>query len=452
MAGDGQTQSQLRKACIIGAGSSGIAACKVLQERGIPYDCFEIGSGIGGMWRYENDNGRSSAYKSLHINTSRDTMAYSDFPLPRDWPPFPDHSKILQYFESYVDHFGFRESITFRTKVENVVPVDDGDWDVTVIGPDGQSRTNRYGAVLVANGHHWSPRLPDYPGEFHGQQLHSHDYRTPEMFVGKRTLVVGFGNSACDIACEASRIGDATFLSMRRGAHVIPKYMFGWPMDVILPKFIWRLLPWWMIRPIFGFGLWQARGHLSWYGLPEPDHRVLQEHPTVSADLFNVIGHGYLKTKPNIQELRGDSVKFVDGSDEKMDIIIWSTGYDISFPFFDRDIVDPLNNEVSLYQRVVHPNYSNLFFIGLVQPWGAIMPLAESQSQWVAELLTGKSGLPNRETMLAEIQRYRIGVAKRYTKSPRHTIQVDFYPYQDVLTKTTRRGRAWPKKPLNPIM
>jgi hypothetical protein len=437
-----------RKACIIGAGSSGIAAAKTLRERGIPYDCFEIGSGIGGMWRYNNDNGRSSAYKSLHINTSRDTMAFSDFPLPRDWVPFPDHVHVLKYFESYVDHFGFRDTITFRTSVEKVEPVGDGNWDVTVIGPDGQSRTNRYGAVLVANGHHWNPRTVTYPGTFLGQQMHSHDYRTPELFVGQRVLVVGFGNSSCDIACESSRVADATFFSVRRGAHVIPKYMFGWAMDTILPEFIWSFLPWWAIRPIFAAGLWWARGRMSWYGLPEPEHGVLQEHPTISADLFNVIGHGNLKVKPNVQELCGDRVKFVDGSVEKIDVIVWCTGYNISFPFLDRQIIDPLNNQVSLYQQVVHPDQPGLYFIGLVQPWGAIMPLAEAQAKWVAELLCGRSGLPPRDQMLAEIQRHRAKLVARYTQSDRHTIQVDFFPYQRLLAKTTRRGRRWPKRPL----
>ena len=443
------SNGSLRKACIIGAGSSGIAAAKTLRERGIPYDCFEMGSGIGGMWRYNNDNGRSSAYRSLHINTSRDTMAYSDFPLPSEWVPFPSHDLVLKYFESYVDHFGFRDTITFRTKVEQVVPVGNGDWDVTVVGPDGQPRTNRYGAVLVANGHHWNPRTVTYPGEFHGQQMHSHHYRTPELVVGKRVLVVGFGNSSCDIACESSRIADATFMSVRRGAHVIPKYMFGWAMDTILPSCLWSFLPWWMIRPIFAAGLWWARGKMSWYGLPEPEHRVLQEHPTISADLFNVIGHGYLKIKPNVQELCGDSVKFVDGSLEKIDLIVWCTGYNITFPFFDNAIIDPLNNEVSLYQQVVHPNHPGLYFVGLVQPWGAIMPLAEAQAKWVADVLTGASGLPPREQMLAEIQQHRAEVAARYTKSVRHTIQVDFYPYQRLLKKTSRRGRHWPKHPLN---
>lgn len=437
-----------RRACIIGAGSSGIAACKTLRQRGIPYDCFELGSGIGGMWRYDNDNGRSSAYRSLHINTSRDTMAYSDFPLPREWPPFPDHSKVLQYFESYVDHFGFRGSITFRTKVEQVQPAGHGEWDVTVTGPDGHSRTNRYGAVLVANGHHWSPRTVTYPGKFSGQQMHSHYYREPSPFIGQRVLVVGFGNSSCDIACELSR-QTPTFMSIRRGAHVIPKYMFGWAMDTILPKAIWRFLPWWAIRPIFSAGLWWARGKMSWYGLPEPEHRVLQEHPTISADLFNVIGHGYLTVKPNVQELCGDSVKFVDGSSEKIDVIIWCTGYNIAFPFLDRSIIDPLNNDVSLYQQVVHPDQPGLFFIGLVQPWGAIMPLAEAQSKWVADILSGTSGLPPREAMQVEIDRHRRHMERRYTKSTRHTIQVDFHPYQNLLAKTSRRGRSWPKRPLN---
>lgn len=437
-----------RKACIIGAGSSGIAACKTLHERGIPYDCFELGSGIGGMWRYQNDNGLSSAYKSLHINTSRDTMAYSDYPLPRDWPPFPDHGKVLQYFESYVDHFGFRDTITFRTKVEQVTAVGNGDWDVTVVGPDGQRRTNRYGAVLVANGHHWNPRLPSFPGEFHGQQLHSHDYREPSMFVGKRVLVVGFGNSSCDIACESSRVAEAAFMSVRRGAHVIPKYIFGWPMDTILPPFIWRWLPWWAIRPIFGAGLWIARGSMSWYGIPEPEHHVLQEHPTISADIFNVIGHGYLKIKPNLQELCGGSVRFVDGTVEKIDIIVWCTGYNITFPFLDKSVLDPMNNEVLLYQQVVHPDQPGLYFIGLVQPWGAIMPLAEAQAIWVADILKGNAGLPNRETMIVETKQHRASVEKRYTKSSRHTIQVDFYPYRNLLAKMSRLGKRWGKRPL----
>jgi dimethylaniline monooxygenase (N-oxide forming) len=102
--------------CIIGAGSSGIAAAQVLHARGIAFDCFELGSGVGGNWRYENDNGLSSAYRSLHINTSRQLMEYRTHPMPDDLPDYPSHWQIARYFDDYVDHFGFRDKISFRTE------------------------------------------------------------------------------------------------------------------------------------------------------------------------------------------------------------------------------------------------------------------------------------------------------------------------------------------------
>ena len=112
--------------CIIGAGSSGITAAQVLQARGVPFDCFEAGSGIGGNWRYDNDNEMSSAYESLHINTSRQMMEYAAYPMPESLPDYPDHRQIAQYFDDFVDHFGLREKITFRTEVTKVEPRSSG--------------------------------------------------------------------------------------------------------------------------------------------------------------------------------------------------------------------------------------------------------------------------------------------------------------------------------------
>lgn len=437
------------KACVIGAGSSGIACAKVLHKRGIPFDCFEMGSGIGGMWRYNNDSGTSSAYRSLHINTSRDTMAYSDFPMPKDCPPFPDHSLIMKYFEAYVDHFGFRDKLTFRHRVEKVEPVGDGTHLVTVVGPDGERRTNRYGAVLVANGHHIDPRYPNFPGEFTGRTVHSHYYRTSDGYEDQRVLVVGLGNSACDISCETARVAKTVAISTRRGAHIIPKYLFGFPMDTILPAFLWRYVPYWILGPFVGAILYLCRGRHSWYGLPNPKHRYLHEHPTISGDILNMLGHGYLRVKPDLRELAGKTVKFVDGTEEEFDVIVWCTGYHITFPFFDKSVMNAEENEVRLYKNVVHPDQPNLYFIGLVQPWGAIMPLAEQQSEWMADVLEGKTGLPDRQTMLHEIQADREKIARRYTHSARHTIQVDFYPYERLLKKLRRRGRSWPRRPLH---
>ncbi len=424
------------RVCIIGAGSSGIVAAKVLQEQGVPYDCFEKGSGIGGNWRYQNDNGMSAAYKSLHINTSKTRMAYSDFPMPEDYPDYCHHSQILEYFESYVDHFGVRPHIRFRTAVEDVAPAAGGGWRVTLEG--GEQR--EYRAVLVANGHHWSPKSASFPGHFDGRALHSHDYKTPAGLEGKNVLVVGIGNSGVDIACESSRVAARTFLSTRRSAHILPKYAFGRPIDTFTTPAGSRL-PLAIQRLFFTLILKITRGPQTTFGVPDPKHNILQAHPTISAELLHLAGHGKLHMKPDIEELRGDAVRFADGSEEKIDVVIYATGYKISFPFFRPEVLAAPENELRLYHHVVHPRLAGLYFLGLIQPLGAIMPLAEAQSKWIARLLTGSCALPDPETMERACDAEREAMRRRYVTSTRHTIQVDFFPYLAQLEKETRRAR-----------
>ncbi|MFO0808920.1 MAG: NAD(P)-binding domain-containing protein [Gemmataceae bacterium] len=431
----------MTKVCIIGAGSSGIVAAKTLHERGIPFDCFEKGSGVGGLWRYENDNGVAVAYQSLHINTSRHKMQFSDFPMPSHYPDFPHHTQIAQYFDSYVDHFGCRDRITFQTAVQHVQPLADGTFQVHTADRTGQRRSGEYRAVLVANGHHWHPRLPTVPGHFSGQTLHASRYRSPNDMVGKRVLVVGLGNSGCDIACEVSRVAERTFLAVRRGAHIIPKYLFGKTLDRLAPPWMWRYLPFGVFQWLFGTALRLAQGRLTKFRLPQPAHHVLEQHPTISSDLLNLIGHGQIQVKPNVKALAGSQVCFEDDSVEPVDVIVYATGYDIKMPFLDPQVFDTAENEVRLYKLVAHPQYRGLYFIGLVQPWGAIMPLAEEQSRWVADLLDGTCHLPSPAEMQGRIERDQAKMRKRYTASPRHTIQVDFYPYLDDLRRERRRCR-----------
>ena len=429
------------RVCIIGAGSSGIASCQVLQARGVPFDCFEKGSTVGGNWRYLNDNGMSAAYESLFINTSRRRMEYSTFPMPDDYPDYPHHTQIAQYFDDFVDHFGFREEIRFNTEITSVSPADEGGWDVET--DDGEER--RYAAVLVANGHHWNPRWPEFPGEFSGEAIHAHSYTNWRGFEDKRVLVLGIGNSACDIACETSRVSDMTFLAMRRGAYVIPKYLKGKPTDELGSDLTSRL-PLAIQRTMYEQLLKTAQGEMEDYGLPKPDHKILEAHPTVSAELVQRIGHGRVKPKPNIERLEGDYVRFVDGSRERIDRIVYCTGYKITFPFFSPDLLDAHDNRLPLYRRVVHPRLDGLYLIGLVQPLGAIMPLAEAQSEWVADLLQGRVGLPLRPEMEEVIRREDERMRSRYVASPRHTIQVDFFPYLRTIQRERRRGGAGRKR------
>lgn len=428
------------RVCVIGAGSSGIAACQVLHERGIDFDCYETGSAVGGNWRYLNDNQMSSAYKSLHINTSRQIMEYACFPMNDEYPTYPNHVQIAHYFDTFVDHFGFRDRIQFQTSVTKVTPARTGGWDVTVRrrGSDEQT-TAHYGSVLVANGHHWDARLPEpaFPGAdtFTGTQLHSHDYKTFDGFEAKRVLVLGIGNSACDIAVETQKVSARTFLAMRRGAHVIPKYIFGIPTDHLTTSPIARVGWFPLRRAMLSATMFLARGNVTKYGLPKPDHKIASAHPTISDDLLTRLGHGDITVKANIERLDGDTVHFVDGTSEQIDVVVYCTGYKITFPFFDSTVIDAQDNEISLYHRVVDPEHDGLYFIGLVQPLGAIMPLAEAQSAWVADLLQGKATLPSGSQMRREIARYHQSLTKRYVASKRHTIQVDFLDHLAELNK-----------------
>jgi dimethylaniline monooxygenase (N-oxide forming) len=419
------------KVCIIGAGSSGIAAAQVLNARGIGFDCFEKGSAVGGNWRYENDNGMSSAYRSLHINTSRRVMAFRTFPMPDHYPDYPDHFQMAAYFDEYVDHFGLREKIRFRTEVLGVEPVD-GEWEVMIEGPDGHE-TNRYRAVLVANGHHWDPRWPEppFPGsdDFSGEQIHVHHYREADVLRGKRVLVLGIGNSATDIAVESSRIGDATFISMRRGAYVIPKYINGKPIDE-LSNPITSMLPLPVQRFFAARALGVAAGDMTAYGLPKPDHKLFEAHPTVSSELLPRLGHGDIRVKPNIDRFSDDrTIRFVDGSEEEIDLVVYCTGYKMTFPFFAEDVFSAPDNRLPLYRRVACVEQPGLHFIGFIQPLGPIMPLAEAQSEWVADLLGGRATLPPVGEMRKEIAAEEAKMRKRFVASKRHTVEVDFYPY-----------------------
>jgi cation diffusion facilitator CzcD-associated flavoprotein CzcO len=422
---------------LIGAGSSGIAVAKALHERGVPFDCFEASDRVGGNWVFGNRNGMSAAYRDLHINTSRDRMEYSDFPMPKDYPDYPHHSQIASYFDAYVDHFGFRDKIRFECKVERVVRREGGVYDVTT--DDGVTR--EYDVVLVANGHHWDPRWPEPAFEgadtFEGEQLHAHAYVDNSIFEGRNAVILGMGNSAMDIAVESSYVARNTYLAARRGAWIVPKYVFGRPTDQLKndPRIPFKIRQWFMHKVVASH-----TGDLTRYGLPQPDHKFGQAHPTVSGRILDRIQHGRVTPKPNIRRLDGRFVEFEDGSRVEADVVVYCTGYKITFPFFDEGFISAPDNHIELVRRVFHPELPDLMFIGLLQPLGAIMPLAEAQGQWLADYLKGEYALPPRVELDADIRADQEAMRKRYVASKRHTIQVDFDDYLFELDKERRAG------------
>ncbi|THA34577.1 monooxygenase [Streptomyces sp. A1277] len=451
----------MRRTCVIGAGPSGLAASKVLAARKVPFDCFEAGSQLGGLWRYGNDNGMSGVYASLHANISKESMSFSSLAMPEDGPVFPHHSKVLAYLEDYATTFDLHRHIAFGAEVTSVRPLDEGGWEV-VHRRRGDASTQAvprcYTDVVVANGHHWDPRLPDpaIPGTetFEGSAVHSHDYRSPEPYAGRRVLVIGMGNSGCEIAAEISRTAERTYLSARSPAHVFPKMLLGRPADHLvrsppaaLPRFI--------KGPAMALLLRLTRGAPAHYGLAEPAHGPLAAHPSTSDELLVQLARGAVTPKPGVSLFGRDTATFTDGSRESVDAVVYATGYSISFPFLSPSVFAAPSGRTELYLRTVPPRLAGLYFMGLAQPSGVAFPLLEPQAEWIADLIEGTVALPTPEEMARAIARERRHHARTYVPTYRHGIEIDVRAYGKALRRELRAGRrrargALPAPPAGP--
>lgn len=466
--------ARLPKICIVGAGTRGLICAKVLLQRGLAFDCFEKGSKIGGLWRFGNDNGMSSIYRSLHINTSKRIMELSDFPFPEHMAEYPSNTEIIEYFESYAEHFGVSQHISFGTEVSAARRLEDGCWQVDVLGPDG-AETRYYDALVVANGHHWDPRRVEFPGYFDGVQMHAHDYiglSEPVDLRGKKVVVVGSGNSAMDIVCELGQghregRGPArVILSQRSGVWITPKVLGNIPQDKALrhpmkKPGLWEHIKRRFIPKAVRIGLYNVVcetwmrlivGDPHRVGLKQPTDRYSQLHGTISQDLHAArLIHGDVTPRVNIRELRGREVIFEDGSIESADVIIQCTGYNISFPFLDAATISAPDNDIALWQRIFDPRFDNLMFIALVQPICAMMPIAELQSNFIADYLTGSYQLPGREQMELERYQYHEGMKSQFTVSPSHTIEINCEQYSYQLYREWAQGNKRAAADGNPL-
>ncbi len=422
--------------CVIGAGGAGLAAAQALKTRDVPFVVHEAGSGIGGNWRYENDSGLSSGYASLTTNVSRQRTSYGCFPLRRG-ALYLHHTQMLAYLEAFTDRFGLREHIRLSSPVTSVRPLDGGGWEVDADG----GAPERYRAVLLATGYNSVPRYPDLPGRFDGLALHTHDYRTPEPFAGRDTIVIGLGCSAAELACEVRHVARSTTIAARSGNWVMPRRLGRMPLDWLdiragsrLPFSLRRR----MVEPLAR--LWGA--DLGKAGLPQPSGRLLDKPWAISDELMGAWRAGEISVTGPVSELAGDRVRLADGRTLPADAILYGTGYRAEFPFLAPEVQPPTLERPRLYRGVVHPDAPGLFFIGLVMAHGALIPIFEAQANWVAEVLADRLVLPSTEVMRASIA--CDDEVRRRDFDPRWGILWDRLPYIRSLETETRRARRLP--------
>ncbi|MFE0809662.1 flavin-containing monooxygenase [Streptomyces sp. NPDC058848] len=421
------------RVCVIGAGLSGLAVGHALRQRGIGFVCLEKADDVGGIWRQPEAGERGPGYLSLHLNTAKQLTGYADFPMPEAYPLYPRHSQFAAYLRSFAEWSGVREHVELRTEVTSVSQDAEGMWTVVSRDAEGAVASRRFEQVVVASGHHTEPALPDPlpPGaeSFAGTILHSLDYRTGADFAGRRVVVVGLGASAVDIAADLSRHAAETHLSVRRGLHIVPKQLYGMSVDVIAEA------PWFNEMSFAERIQWAeqallvARGKLSDYGLPEPDHPVFSSATTLSDEILSRIRHGAVTPRPAIDSFDGDQVLFTDGTSAAADAVVYCTGFHMTWPFLPAGCPVAADGSVELYRRVVPTDRPGLFFVGLVRPVGAITRLVEAQARWVAGIVGGDATLPAAQEMREEIDSYLASIVQRYGRTQGASIQVDVGPY-----------------------
>lgn len=413
--------------CVIGAGPTGLTTLKNFAEAGITdMVCHEAQAESGGIWVYSADPERPSVYEHAHTISSKRLSQFPDFPMPDAYPDYPSHHQILAYMRAYEAHFELSGYIRFNSRVETVTRETGGRWRIVVIR-DGVRLEHTADVLVICSGHHRSPSIPDLPGTFSGEQIHSARYKSAGAFKGKRVLVVGGGNSACDIAAALGDVADHVSLSIRSPQVITPKLVMGRPLDVQFaklhkPYFRWardRILK--LLLPILV-------GPYARYGLQQPRFPVLSRHPTLNTMILEQLRHGKVTPRVGIARAAGNIVGFEDGTEGEFDTIIWATGFRIEVPFLD-DVLPDWGNatQVPLYLRMIPPGQAGLYFIGLIQPVGCIWVAADLQARLAAAEVAGTWQRP--DDMAAQIQRDLKRDARRYKSSHRHAIQIDMHEY-----------------------
>ncbi|WP_343031101.1 flavin-containing monooxygenase [Roseospira navarrensis] len=363
---------------IIGGGPTGIGVGRELIDGGFTVHLYEAEADFGGVWNDEAPCGRT--YRSLHLISPKFNTQVPDFPMPADYPVYPNHRQMLAYIRSYARAHGLYERARFNAPVTRLEPAG-GPWRlVTAAGHDLV-----YPLVVVCNGLQREPRYPDppIPGAFAGETLHARDYKSPDQVRDKRVLVIGGGNSGCDIAVDAVTQAAGVIHSTRRGYYYQPKFIAGKPtpqwMMELGTKFETKAETMAYIEQVFRLAGYDGAD----YGLPRPDYPLDAAHPVMNSLILYHIGHGDIVPKGDVQSFAGKTVRFVDGSEAEVDLVLYATGYQRSFPFLDSDLLEWRSGIPDLFLHSTPRNHDRLLFMGFINAAGGLGDGLKTQGLFV---------------------------------------------------------------------
>ena len=426
---------------LIGAGPMGLATAKVLQEQGIAFQGFELNSGVGGLW--DIDAPRSTMYETAHLISSKRMTEFTDFPMRDEVAEYPSHREMKRYFEEFADHYDLKRHYRFGAEVLSCTPLGgpgEG-WRITWRDADGEHAED-YAGLLIANGTLSTPNMPTFKGEFTGELIHSSAYRHASQFDGKRVLVIGAGNSGCDIAVDAIHHGASCDLSMRRGYYFVPKYVFGKPADTLGGAI---KLPMALKRIVDGAILNWFVGDPQKYGFPKPDYKLYESHPVVNSLVLYHAGHGDIAIRPDIDRFEGKTVHFKDGTSRDYDLILAATGYKLDYPFIDNTLLNWQGDAPHLYLNCMHPGRDDLFVLGMVEASGLGWQGRHEQAEMVVRYIKGlREGRADakalQETKAQGFDRATGGM--NYIDLPRMAYYVDKATYRKAVTGWISRLRG----------
>ncbi|MBO9432727.1 NAD(P)-binding domain-containing protein [Ruegeria sp. R13_0] len=417
---------------LIGAGPMGLAMAKTLVEQGVPFQGFELADDVGGLWNI--DAPRSTMYETAHLISSKRMTEFTDFPMLEDTAEYPSHREMKTYFQDFAKAFDLYQNFHFGAEVLKTEPLERGGWEITWRDNTGTHHIQNFAGLMIANGTLSEPNMPDFQGEFTGELIHASEYRYPTQFAGKRVLVVGAGNSGCDIAVDAIHHGVSCDLSVRRGYYFVPKYVFGVPADTMGGKI---RLPMWLKRKVDGAILKWFVGDPQKYGFPKPDYALYESHPVVNSLILFHAGHGDLMVRPDIERLDGKTVHFRDGTSAEYDMILAATGYKLHYPFIDQKHLNWKGSAPHLYLNCMHPERDDLFVLGMVEAsglgWQGRHEQAEMVARYIAGLRSGNSAAQAiRSTKSDGYERATGGM--NYIDLPRMAYYVDKATYRREVT------------------